>query len=705
MSASPTTMTRARNNTPAIKQGSCPPTRSARPPRNLAKPVRSRAISHRKNPFTPTRRRAQNAAPMARGNGSEPTKNFSLTQSLQRYGADRWGHRFLDVNDRGHLEFQPPGVASVDLQALAQTLSARGILPPFVVRFPSMITEQMRRLSQAFVTAATDNNYTQPHIGVYPVKVNQRRSVVNTVVSAREAYRYGLEAGSKPELLLAMAQPVIDGLPLICNGFKDREYIRMAYHAAELGHQVIVVLEGSREVYRYLEVRQEAEWTATPEIGIRAKLYSKGSGRWQGSAGEAAKFGLTSSEILAVINELRNAGALDRLTMLHFHAGSQITQIKRIKQAIREGMRIWGCLWQMAPSMRYLDIGGGVGVDYDGSRTSYPSSANYTIEEYASQAIFEIREVADDMEVPHPTIVTESGRILVANHAVTITNLREVQGQLLPLPEPSDEEDRLIEMLRYTLEHISIKNIEEYFHDAVDYRDEALQAFSRGHLSLEDRANAEGLFQRVRLKCARLLEQMPHPPEEIVEHLARAEHKYLVNFSLFQSLPDAWSIGHVFPACPLARHERRPEINAQIVDITCDSDGCVRTFAHPDDNLSSLPLHRVGSGDEDYYLGFFMTGAYQDSLSTVHNLFSRCHEVIVRRPEDDALLVGSEVVEFEGHALEIKSGMSNEAVLETMDFDMEAVNQSLRDRHLHVETTLGHPWVLGILRSYPYLTR
>ncbi|MEE9381797.1 MAG: biosynthetic arginine decarboxylase [Nannocystaceae bacterium] len=640
---------------------------------------------------------------MPRGNDSP--SHSTLRQSLQRYGADRWGGEFLHVNDQGHLVFGAEDTPELDLQHLAETLTARGIRPPYLVRFPTMITARMRRLSSAFARAVKENDYKAPHIGAYPIKVNQRRTVVETVVAARERHRFGLEVGSKPELLLAMSQPVVTGLPLICNGFKDREYIRMAHHAAELGHLVVIVVEGRREAARYVQVTREHNWSATPQLGVRAKLYSKGSGRWKNSGGEGAKFGLTSDEILAVIEEFRRAGIVDRMTLLHFHAGSQITQIKRIKQTIREGMRLWGGLWGIVPQLQYLDIGGGAGVDYDGSRTSYPSSANYSLEEYASQVVFEIHEVARSMRVPHPTIITESGRTLVASHSVTITNLREVQGQLLPVPTPSKDSHRIIAELRYTLDNITSKNIEEYFHDAVDYRYEALLLFSKGYLSFEDRASAEGLFQRVRLKCADLVQQMIRPPEEIVDYLGRAAHKYLANFSVFQSLPDAWSIDHVFPACPLARHDRKPNITAQIVDITCDSDGAIRTFAHPDDNLEALPLHHDDSDDSEYYLGFFMTGAYQDSLGSTHNLFSRCHEITVRPAAFPSARESSHRIEFEGHLLEITEGMTNEGVLETMGYDNQSVTAALIERHVGVETSLRQPWALNLLRAYPYLER
>ena len=646
--------------------------------------------------------------PASSPNGGEQRGSISwaLENSLKRYGVDKWGADFLTVNGQGRLVFRAPGLPSVDLQRLALLLRERGVHTPVVVRFPTMIEAAMQRLHGAFEAAAREHEFDGHHVGMYPLKVNQRRSVVETVAGARERSGYGLEAGSKPELLLAMAQPVV-AAPLICNGYKDREFMRLAYHAAELGHVVVVVLESLREVERYLTVGREQSWRALPLLGVRAKLYSRGSGRWQSSGGERAKFGLTTNEILAVVRSLEAASQLEQLALLHFHIGSQITQIKRIKTAVREGVRIWASLRSRCPGLRFIDLGGGIGVDYDGSRTSYPSSANYSVEEYASQVVFEINEVVRELELPPPTIVTESGRMLVAQHAVTITDLREVQGALLPVPEASAQEDRLISQLRETLAGINVKNIEEYFHDAVDFRDEALALFSRGYLSLEDRASAEGLFQRIRLQCARLVAQMKHPPEEILDYLERAHVKYLANFSIFQSLPDTWSIDQVFPAAPLSGHDHVPEFNAEIVDITCDSDGHVSTFAHPEDNLSSLPLHEPPArASEPYYLGFFMTGAYQDSLSNAHNLFGRCHEVVVRGADDEGMLAASMDLDYSDEVwLEISAGSSVQDILESMDYDVDSVTQLIRDRHLGLETTLGQPWAMGLLQEYPYLTR
>jgi len=636
-----------------------------------------------------------------------PAGKFVMENSLKRYGVERWGEEFLGVNDDGNLVFRAPGLPPVDLYNLSRFLESKGIRPPYVIRFPSMINERLHRLRNAFQAAIQENHYDGTYTSVLPVKVNQRRAVIEAVL-ADDSLPVGLEAGTKPELLLALSRRPSSRAPLLVNGFKDREFMRMAYHAAELGHRVIIILESIREVVRYLEVGESHPWTRTPEIGVRAKLYTRGSGRWQSSGGETAKFGLTTNEIISVVNRLGEAGQISKLVLLHFHIGSQITRIKRIKQAVREGARLFAELQRAyAPSMEFLDLGGGLGVDYDGSRTSYPSSANYTIEEYASQAVWEIKQVIEQTDVKVPHIITESGRALVASHAVTVCDLRDVQGDLLPIPDPSPNDNQLIVRLRETLEALSAKNYEEYFHDAIDFRDEALDLFSKGYLSIEDRANAEGLFARVKLKTARLVETLKRPSEEIVEYLSVAQKKVLANFSIFQSLPDTWSIDHVFPAAPLSRHGDRPSLSAEIVDITCDSDGCVKSFAHPDENMRFLPLHERHDSKEAYYLGFFLTGAYQDSLANSHNLLMRTHEIVVRREDETPSHVpGVNRVRLgDGVAIDIKIGATNEDALAAMDFDVETMLHELRQRHLDHETTLGEAWALGMLQSYPYLTR
>lgn len=636
-----------------------------------------------------------------------PAGKFVMENSLKRYGVERWGEEFLGVNDDGHLTFSAPGLPPVDLHRLARFLESKGVRPPYVIRFPSMIGERLLRLRNAFEMVIRENGYGGTYTSVLPIKVNQRRAVIEAALGDH-GVPVGLEAGTKPELLIALSRRPSSQAPLLVNGFKDREFMRMAYHAAELGHRVIIILESIREVIRYLEVGKEHRWIRTPELGVRAKLYTRGSGRWQSSGGETAKFGLTTNEILEVLRRLSDADQLSKLVLLHFHIGSQITRIKRIKQAVREGARIYAELQRdYAPQMEFLDLGGGLGVDYDGSRTSYPSSANYTVEEYASQAVYEISQVIKHTQAKAPNIITESGRALVASHAVTVADLRDVQGELLPVPEPNDDEHRLIRALRETLENISAKNYEEYFHDAIDHRDEALDLFSKGYLSIQDRASAEALFARAKHKTARLVETLKRPSEEIMEYLAAPQRKVLANFSIFQSLPDTWSIDHVFPAAPLSRHGERPGLNAEIVDITCDSDGAVKSFAHPDENLRYLPLHERHDAKEAYYLAFFLTGAYQDSLANSHNLLMRTHEIIVRASTDPSPQIpGVNRHTFEeGVALDVKIGATNEDALAAMDFDVETMLHELRERHLNTDTTLGEAWALGMLQSYPYLTR
>lgn len=631
-----------------------------------------------------------------------------VQRSLARYGADRWGKEFLSVNDSGHLLFSMGDMPAVDLQALVLRIQKAGLSTPLVLRFTDVIADRMKRLRDAFFAACEATNYRGGFTGIYPIKVNSRSPILEAIVEVRARLGFGLEAGSKPELLLISAQQPVDGLPLLCNGFKDREFMRMAFHAAEIGHEVVIVLESLRELNRFLEVEEERQWHSRPSLGMRAKLYSKGAGKWETSGGELSKFGLTTVEMLEVIRRLERVGSVDRLTLLHFHIGSQITKIRPIKMAVREGAQLWGHLRSRVPTLRYLDLGGGIGIDYDGSHSSSSCSSNYSVEEYANQVVFEISEVCNEHGFIHPQILTESGRALVAHHAVTITDLRQVQGQVLPVPEVSKEEHRIISELRSTLASVAENNYEEYFHDAVDFRDEALQLFSRGYLSLDDRAAAEALFHRIRLRCQEIDDQVPSGSAELTGYLRQARVKYLANFSIFQSIPDFWSINQIFPAAPLRGHDGEPNYPVQIVDITCDSDGRVDAFAHPDGNLTELPLHRAAHEESpsEGYLAFFLTGAYQDALGNLHNMFGRCHEIILRRHRESDPKDGDDALfPDDDFHVSARPGMSNSQVLAQMGYDEDTMRASIVARSTEQATSLGAEWALTALAGYPYLQR
>src|SRR6185437_6159022 len=460
------------------------------------------------------------------------------------------------------------------------------------------------------------------------IKVNQMREVVEEIVDAGRPYDFGLEAGSKAELTAVIAMNLSPNALIICNGYKDYAFIKTALMGIKLGKRVIIVVEKLSELYQIIAVARELG--VTPLVGIRAKLYSKGSGKWESSGGENAKFGLTTPELLHAVQVLRQEGLQDSFKLLHFHIGSQITDIKTVKDATKEEARIYSKLQKMGLSLQYLDCGGGLGVDYDGSRTSFDSSINYSLHEYVSAVVYSIQEICQAEEVAEPNIVSESGRALVAHHSVLIVNVFgsiEVGATPTSLEETVDEDDVVKEM-RYLSQNLTSKNVLEHFHDAVQRKEEALSMFKLGFLSLEDKAKVEHIFWqicKVIHKNAAGLKYVPDEVEALSKHLA---DQYLCNFSIFQSMPDHWAIQHLFPIVPIHRHDEEPARAATLVDITCDSDGKVCKFIDLRDIKDTLPLHNL-RGQEPYYLGFFLMGAYQDIMGDLHNLFGRVNEVHV----------------------------------------------------------------------------
>jgi arginine decarboxylase len=543
---------------------------------------------------------------------------------------ENWGDQYFSINPSGNMTVHPkrgegPGI---DLVSVIEEAKKEGVAFPLLVRFQDIIRHRVVALNEAFRKCITEFGYKGQYQGVYPIKVNQMREVVEEILDAGRPYDFGLEAGSKAELAAVIAANTTPNSLVICNGYKDYAFIKTALSGIKLGKRVHIVIEKLSELYQVIAVAREVG--VTPLIGIRCKLYSKGSGKWESSGGEHAKFGLTTPELLHAVNILRQEGLADSFKLLHFHIGSQITNIKTIKDAVKEGTRIYAKLRKMGLNLEFLDVGGGLGVDYDGSRTSFESSINYSLNEYVSDVVYSIQEVCQAEEVPEPNIVSESGRALVAHHSVLIVNVFgniEVGATPIGLNETADEDDVVKEM-RYLQQNLSSKNLLEHFHDAVQRKDEALSMFKLGFLSLEDKAKVEHIFWqicKVIHKNAAGLKYVPDEVEALNKHLA---DQYLCNFSLFQSIPDHWAIQHLFPIIPIHRHEEEPSKNATLVDITCDSDGKVCKFIDLRDIKDTLPLHPI-KGHEPYYLGFFLMGAYQDIMGDLHNLFGRVNEVHV----------------------------------------------------------------------------
>jgi arginine decarboxylase len=565
----------------------------------------------------------------------------AIEQTVETYGIENWGAGYFDVNRKGNLIVRPGegDPRTADLREIIDDLARRGITAPVLIRFPQLVAAQVRKLQRAFSKSIREFEYQGAHMCVYPMKVNQQRSVVEEYLREGSRYDFGLEAGSKPELYAALALEQSPDSLLVLNGFKDEEFIQMAFAGAKAGKRVVIVIEKLSELDHILRIAENHEGNA-PMIGMRVKLYSKGSGRWEKSGGEAAKFGLTTTELLEVINRLKEAGRTDMLRLLHFHIGSQLTDIKRIKNAMKEAARVYAKIFQMKMPIDLLDVGGGMAVDYDGSKTAFESSANYNAQEFANDVIYTIKQVCDDENVPHPTIIQESGRFLSAYHAILVTNVIEeietVVEDITPIEIDEDDPQVVIE-LGELREAISIKNYREYYHDALEHREELFTLFNLGLISLEDRAKGEVLFWDVCERADRYAQQSKYVPEEFDDLRRLLCAKYLANFSVFKSVPDHWALGQLFPIVPIQMLNKAPTEFTTLCDITCDSDGVVDKFVDLHDVKQTLELHKLDP-DEPYYLAFMLVGAYQEVMGNNHNLFGAPNEAQIHIDEEGYLI-------------------------------------------------------------------
>ena len=565
----------------------------------------------------------------------------AIEQTVETYGIENWGAGYFDVNRKGNLIVRPGegDPRAADVREIIEDLARRGVPTPVLLRFPQLVAAQVRKLQRAFSKSIREYDYQGAHMCVYPMKVNQQRSVVEEYLREGSRYDFGLEAGSKAELYAALSLEQSPDSLLVLNGFKDEEFIEMAFAGAKAGKRVVIVVEKLSELDHVLRIADLHEGNA-PIIGIRVKLYSKGSGRWEKSGGEAAKFGLTTTELLEVINRLKEAGRIDMLRLLHFHIGSQLTDIKRIKNAMKEAARVYAKIYQMKVPIDLFDVGGGMAVDYDGSKTAFDPSANYNAQEFANDVIYTIKQVCDDENVPHPTIIQESGRFLSAYHAILVTNVLEeietVVEPITPLEIEEDDPQVVIELgdLRAT---ITIKNYREYYHDALEHREELFTLFSLGLISLEDRAKGEVLFWDVCELADRFAQQSKYVPEEFGDLRKLMCVKYLANFSVFRSVPDHWALDQLFPIVPIQSLNKTPTEFATLCDITCDSDGVVDKFVDLHDVKQVLELHKLDA-DQPYYLAFMLVGAYQEVMGNNHNLFGAPHEAQIHVDEEGYLI-------------------------------------------------------------------
>jgi arginine decarboxylase len=628
---------------------------------------------------------------------------WSITDANELYEVPRWGKGYFSINSAGNIQVHPTKDPSraIDLKQLVDDLQARGITLPLLIRFSDILKHRLGDIHEAFQAAIAQHQYNGRYCCVYPIKVNQQRQVVEEVLNFGAPYQFGLEAGSKPELLAVIAMASND-TPIMCNGFKDAEYIETVMLAQKMGRNIIPVVEKYTELGLILEYSRKIG--VRPQIGMRVKLAARGGGRWQSSGGYRSKFGLTVGEILHGLDELKRHGMADCFKLLHFHLGSQIPNIRVVKHALNEAARVYAELHKAGAGLQYLDVGGGLGVDYDGSQTNFESSINYTLEEYANDVVYHIQSACDDAGVPHPTIVSESGRAVVAYHSVLVFNVLGVSGFGADgnLQQNSEDVEQPLIDLRDTYNNLTTRNALESYHDAQQALDMALNLFSGGYLPLDQRSQAESLFWAICVKLQKLVQQLDDVPEDLQNLDEQLSSTYFCNFSLFQSIPDSWAIKQLFPVVPIHRLNERPTEHAVLGDITCDSDGKIDQFIDRRDVKRTLPLHQF-NGDP-YMLGVFLVGAYQEILGDLHNLFGDTHAVHVRLDREgnvvlEALIKGDTVrevldyVEFNTEALLHRMRSDAETAVREGRLDFEQSGRLLRfyEDGLHGYTYLEDP--------------
>jgi arginine decarboxylase len=557
-------------------------------------------------------------------------RGWTPQDSLELYNVAQWGQGFFHVNAGGHVEVRPRGEGGprIDLLDLVEDLRGRGLRTPLLLRFSDLLASRIEGIAGAFRHAMEEYDYRGRYRGVYPIKVNQQRHVVEEIVEFGAPSGIGLEAGSKPELLIALALLDTPGALIVCNGYKDRAYVETALLAQRLGRTPIIVIDRFHEID--LVLKTASELGIRPHLGVRARLTTRGAGKWVESTGDRSKFGLTAVEIVEAVDRLRSDDLLDCLELLHFHIGSQITAIRAHKDALREAGRIFAGLHEMGATPSLLDVGGGLGVDYDGSQTNFHSSMNYSVQEYANDVVAAIQEACDDAGVPHPDLVTEAGRAMVAHHSVLVFDVLGVNEMRSGRPPQPVEEGapKVLLDLWEVWTSISRKNVQEAWHDALQIKEEASSLFSLGYLDLRVRARVESLFWACCEKILRTVQDMPHIPEDLQDLEKGLADTYYGNFSIFQSAPDHWAVRQLFPVMPIQRLDEKPTRRGVFADLTCDSDGKINQFIDQHDVKDVLELHAFDG--RPYYIGMFLLGAYQEILGDLHNLFGDTDAVHVR---------------------------------------------------------------------------
>lgn len=577
-------------------------------------------------------------------------RKWRIEDSAELYNITGWGLKYFSINEKGHVTVTPKeGAAAVDLKELMDELQVRDVPAPILVRFPDILDNRIEKISNCFKQAATEYGYTAQNFIIYPIKVNQMSPVVEEIVSHGKKFNIGLEAGSKPELHAVLAINIDSNSLIICNGYKDENYIELALLAQKMGRRIFLVVEKLNELHLIAMIAKRLK--IRPNIGIRIKLASSGSGKWEDSGGDVSKFGLNSSELLEALDILEKNKMKDCLKLIHFHIGSQVTKIRLIKNALREASQFYVQLYKMGYNIELVDIGGGLGVDYDGTRSSTSeSSMNYSIQEYVNDSIWTLVDVCAKNDLPQPNIITESGRSLTAHHSVLIFEVLETTT----LPEwdedteISENDHELVRELYNSWDNLNQPRLIETWHDALQIREEALDLFGLGLIDLRTRAQIERLFWSIARDVYDMANEIKHAPEELKKIAKMLPDKYFCNFSLFQSLPDSWAIDQIFPIMPISRLDEKPNRSATLQDITCDSDGKIDNFISTKNFNYHLPVHALNA-KEPYYIGVFLVGAYQEILGDLHNLFGDTNAVHVSvykdRYEIDQVIDGETVAE------------------------------------------------------------
>ncbi len=577
----------------------------------------------------------------------EEMKDWDVESAIATYNVDGWGSGYFTVNAEGNVVAKPlqENGGSINILEVVNEARNRGLSFPLVIRFQDLLRHRVESVNLAFQNAITEFGYKGPYRGVFPIKVNQLREVIEEIVDAGQQFHFGLEAGSKPELVAALAMHKDAESLIICNGYKDKAFIRIALLGRKLGKLVVIVVEKLEELEETIKAAKEVG--VEPVIGIRVRLHSKGSGKWSPSGGENAKFGLDTTNLVAASQMLKDAGFAHCLKLIHFHVGSQVPDISTIKRAVREAARYYAKLSKLGHELGYLDVGGGLGVDYDGSRSDFDSSANYSLQEYANDVVWNIMDVCDSENVPHPAIVSEGGRAVVAHHSVLVVEAFSSIEKTVPRLkiEATEKDHKLVGDILDVKQRLKRGNRMESLHDIQQIKEEAQETFNLGLLELESKAKIDALYWQLAQQIVNMHRGLRYVPDEIKELETSLGDQYICNFSVFQSLLDHWALGQLFPIMPIHRLTTPPDRQGTIVDITCDSDGKVSKFTDLQDVRDTLPLHRVIPG-EIYYLGVFMVGAYQDIMGDLHNLFGRVTEAhVFLDPDEESGWYIEEVIE------------------------------------------------------------